>query len=118
MCSTVSTTWMRKTVAWNGRFHWCALGTKSIVEMATGPKSLEAFRRPQSEGELGVRAAAAVALNDNQAESKTPEESETLLAREDGLETPLTKLSLEYWADGSPLSKRTPSQIRDIILGT
>ncbi len=82
-----------------------AFGTTSIVEMAVGPNSLEAFRKLEREGNLSVRVAAAIALNDYQAEFTLREESEKLLARRDELETPLIKIGLKYWADGSPLSK-------------
>ncbi len=82
-----------------------AYGTTSIVEMAVGPNSLEAFKRLESEGKLNVRVAAAVALNDYQAEFTTREDSEELLAKAADLGSPLIKVDLKYWADGSPLSK-------------
>lgn len=82
-----------------------AYGTTSIVDMAVGPEILEAYRRLDREGQLNMRVAASIALNDYQAEFTTREESEALLAKRKGLETPLIKIGLKYWADGSPLSK-------------
>jgi predicted amidohydrolase YtcJ len=80
-------------------------GTTSIVDMAVGPESLEAYKRLEDEGKLNVRVAATIALNDYQAEFTTREESEAVLAKRDELGTPLIKLGLKYWADGAPLSK-------------
>lgn len=82
-----------------------AYGTTSIVDMATGPEAVEAYRRLEKEGNLHVRVAATVPASDYAEETTSPEDTEKLLANREELETPLIKFGLKFWADGSPLSK-------------
>jgi predicted amidohydrolase YtcJ len=82
-----------------------AYGTTSIVDMATGPEALEAYRQLEKDGKLNIRVAATIPAADYAAEVTLPEDSEAVLAKRKELETPLIKIGLKFWADGSPLSK-------------
>lgn len=82
-----------------------AYGTTSLVDMLTGPSGLEAYRKLEEEGKLGVRVDAAMILNDYAAEASTEDASEAVLARRSELETPLIDIGIKFIGDGTPLSK-------------
>lgn len=82
-----------------------AYGTTSLVDMLAGPNGLEAYRRLEKEGKLGVRVDAAMILNDYAAEASTEEASEAVLARRSEFDSPLIDVGIKYIADGTPLSK-------------
>jgi predicted amidohydrolase YtcJ len=82
-----------------------AYGTTSLIDMLAGPNGLEAYRRLEEEGNLGMRVNAAMILNDYAAEASTEELSEEVLARRSELNSPLINISIKYIADGTPLSK-------------
>jgi len=82
-----------------------AYGTTSLIDMYIGPNGLEAYRRLEKEGKLGVRVGTSIILNDYAAEVSTEEESEDLLARRSEFDTPLIDVGIKYIGDGTPLSK-------------
>ena len=82
-----------------------AYGTTSLVDMLAGPNGLEAYRRLEKEGKLGLRVDAAMILNDYSAEASTLEASEAVLARRSEFDSPLIDVGIKFIADGTPLSK-------------